>query len=468
MNKITYDDLKFPTYVNSNVAVRFPARVAGKRKNIELSVSDLAKAIVLGSIGSLWVSDTGKGKSTLMDDIAWHYFNGDARNQDGKASIQMGRKNFEIEDLLVRTQVDLGTGKYDSNTIRQIDSNMASRLFFGIHEINRAPSPIQNDFMDFANGEYNFKGANVKLGSDGYVLFMANGNLNKFNGEFKGTSDMDRALLNRANVTIDLDHPDFRPTPEDEMVIDELKSRKKEGSRTANPPPNNLSEKILLAHNEIVSGLNQRDPYFDAIRFVIGRGLDYCDADAVYHDKTCIFPMKCTEDCTFAGKDLCSRIKGSSERTLIGMKKLANALVYVAELKEGKKIDADSIDVALQAFRLTPYHGNLNEHLSREEFSERRQAMMDSLIQSGLEPVAELLKLYIPVILRGNEPRLMKYTNNGKEITAPNTQALQDALKKKSVSFVETDLEAELKAKGIGCDWVSAYTKKWKGEAKND
>src|SRR3989338_10964306 len=78
--KLTYDELRFPNYVNSSIAVRLKGTEDGVEKIIELTTSDLFYAIELAGLNCLVVSDTGKGKTQLMTDIAWHHFGGDQEN----------------------------------------------------------------------------------------------------------------------------------------------------------------------------------------------------------------------------------------------------------------------------------------------------------------------------------------------------------------------------------------------------
>ncbi|MFH1682868.1 MAG: hypothetical protein ABIA37_03655 [Candidatus Woesearchaeota archaeon] len=454
MNKLTYQELELPNYVNSNAAVRLKAKIGNETKIIELTIPDIVYAAEIAGLNTLFVSDTGKGKTQLMTDVAWHHFNGDRNG--GKANLVVGRADFEIEDLLVRTQVDLSAGGYDSRTVRQIDPERASRLFFGVDEINRAPKPRQNDFMDLAVGERNFNGANIQLGRDGYSLFMASANLNKLNGDFSGTFELDRALLNRAHLTFDLDHPDFKPTAEDEMIIEERKASPKVDVAK----PQDLSAKILAANQEISQKARKLDPYFTAFRFLIGRSLDHCEKDR-YKEKGTTFPMLCS-DCDYSSQEdnICSLVKASSERTLPAVKSLAYALAYVAELKLGKKVEIDPLDAALQAFKFTTYHGNLNEITAQQDYAARKQIMMDETV-GRLSSAVELLKEYVPLMQEGSS-EYVKFTLGENETKAPRTKQIIQTLTQKGISYQETDLKTELQAKGLGTDWVDPYIKRMK------
>ena len=464
MNELTYDELKFPNYVNSNTAIRLRAKVgepeldregkdARPLKTLELTLSDVVYAAELAGLNMLFVSDSGRGKTQLTSDVAWHHYGGD--QETGQANWADGRPSFDITDLFERTRVDLDSGKFDSDTARQVKEERVKRLFFGVDEINRAPGPKQNEFFDLADGKYTFNGKRLNLGEDGYALFMATANLNKLNGDFSGTFELDRALLNRAHLTFDLDHPNFRPTPEDEMVIEERKANPKVDLA----PAQDLTGKILTINKKILTAAKQLDPYFTAFRFLVGRGLDYCDTDN-YKEKGAAFPMLCNE-CGYTGKDLCSMIKGSSERSIPAVKTLAYALSYLAELKLGEKVEIDPLDAVLQAFRFTTYHGNLNELVAQEEYAARNQTMMDETVEK-LSGVVNTLRDYLPMMIAGQDPTIISYQFQGNRVKAPKDQKTVQALNKANISFQETNLKKELKEKGLGVDWVDPYVKRMK------
>ena len=451
MTKLTYEQLRFPNYRNTNTAVRLRVNVDGKIETISLSLSDLVYAAEIAGLNMLTVADTGRGKTQLMTDIAWHHFGGD--QESGNANWADGRPSFDITDLFERQEVDLSSGRFDSNTIRQLRRDKTGRCFFGVDELNRAPNPKQNEFFDLADGKYTFDGQRYKLGRDDYALFMSTANLNKVNGDFSGTFGLDRALLNRAHLTLDLDHKDFRPTAEDELAIEERKAN----PRVDVPPPQDISDGIIEINHQIREDSRKLDPYLTAFRFLIGRGLDYCDQDK-YKDKGA-FPTLCG-DCSFRGKDLCSLVKGSSERKIAAIKALAYGLSHIAKLKLGKEVEIDPFDAALQAFRFTTYHGNLNDVIASDEYGERRQTMMDEAVQE-LSGRVRILEPYIPQMLEGYQPVSLVYNSNGKERRATRTDELVAKLDKNKISYQTTNLKTELKEKGIGTDWINAYVKKF-------
>ena len=357
MSKLTYDDLKFPYYTNSSTAVRLSARIGNEAKTIELTLADVVCAAELAGLNMLFISDTGKGKTQLMKDIVWSHFGGD--KEQGKANWAQGSPDFEIEDLFVHSVVDLTTGIYDSKAVRKIDENRIRRPCNVVDEFNRAPKPTQNKFFDFADGNYELAGTSHRIGQDGYTLFLATANLNKLNGDFSGTFEMDRALLNRAHLTIDLDHKDFSPIPSDKIQI----RKRKTNPRVDIAEPRDISLKIVEAHKEIIA-MKANDPCMSAFEFLIDNGLSHCEKDK-YKEKGAAFPMQCVEcDAPCKNEGLCSLLKGSSERTVDSIAPLAYALSYIASLKFGKDVQISPFDAALQAFRFTTYHGNLNSSMT--------------------------------------------------------------------------------------------------------
>ena len=186
MARLTYDDLKFPNYTNTSTAVRFSARIGDETKTIELALADVVYAAELAGLNMLFIADTGRGKTQLISDIAWSHFGGDG-GDSGNANWADGRPSFEIEDLFVRSKVDLAKG-YDSDTARQLKGERIKRVCLCVDELNRAPKPKQNEFFDLADGKYTFNGTRHRLGRDGYTLFLATANLNKLNGDFSGTN----------------------------------------------------------------------------------------------------------------------------------------------------------------------------------------------------------------------------------------------------------------------------------------
>lgn len=450
MSGLTYEELRLPYYVNNGTAVTLSARIAGRKDliNIYLSLTDAVFALELAGLNALFVSDTGRGKTQLITDIKQYHFGGDGIN--GKANWATGRPNFEIEDIFIRSKADLSKGVFDSEEVRKLKDDRIRRLFTGVDEINRAPKPKQNDCFDLADAKYNFNGENIRLGRDGYHLFFVTANLNKINGDFSGTYEFDRALLNRTHATIDLDHPPFRPTAADKIRI----RKQKTSPHVDVAEPRDISDKILAVHKEIVSNV-RFSPELLAFQFLVDDGLNYCQTGRE-HEKASAFPMLCGE-CSASGKNLCSLIKGSSERTVDALAPFAVALAYVAELKYQKELVIDPLDTALQAFKFTTYHGNLNDLVAREEYFGMKQMMMDSVIDK-LGSAVTVLRDFFGAMRHGSS-EILSYSDpkTGKVQRMLNSDELRQLLTEKNISFQERKMKTELNALGIGTSWIDEY-----------
>lgn len=451
MTNLTYEDLELPNYVNSSTAVTLKVKAGEAVKDIPLTLCDVVAAAELAGLNMLFVSDTGRGKTQLVSDIVWNHFGG--HDNDGSANWADGRPNFEIQELFERTRIDKNAAVYDSDEATQLKEERTSRPLIVVDEINRAPKIKQNEFFDLAEGKYTFRGRRLKLGRDGYAGFLATANLNKSNGDFQGTFELDRALLNRAHLTIDLDHRTFRPTSEDKIVINE----KIADPRLIVANPRDISSKIISEHRDLMAKTSVFDPYMLAFSFMIDDGLNFCDKDP-YKEKTTTFPMLCG-DCDYVGKDMCSLVKSSSDRTTKAVKALAYGLARITELKLGKPVEVDALDANLQAYKFTTYHGNLNDIMAQADFGSRKQELMEQVV-SKLGNCVDLLRTYFPIINEGREPIVVIYTISGKERRVERSTEVINILRKKDISYQEKDFRTELKEKGIGVDWVDAYARR--------
>lgn len=458
-SKEFYEMLKLNGYFNSQKIVTLSGERDGKLRQYGLDFCEVQACIVLAGLSELLISDTGRGKSKLAKAISCGYFAG--HEEGGKANWADGRPNFEITDLFERQTVDLTTGKYDSDTARQINTDRLRRLLNVANELNRAPRLKQNEWFDIAEGTYSLRGHNLDLGVDDYCMFLATANINKMNGDFQGTCDLDRALLNRAHVTFDLDHEPFMPTIDDEILLYRSKANPKLGTCEKR----DLSDLILAANKEIREGALD-NPYILIFQFLIDRALRYCEKDPYKH-KGPDWPTACAE-CEHSAK-ICSKIKSCSPRTTITIPALATAFNYMLTLREGHDVTIEPMDAALQAFRFTTYHGNLNELTAQEKYSMRKQIMMDDLIEE-LRPMTDALK---EAILEGQESCeviVYKRPSDNQEVRAPSDPKLIKILDEKKIPYAKKDgkhllkdsakkLKEMLQEKGLGTDWVEKLLK---------
>jgi hypothetical protein len=323
-----------------------------------------------------------------------------------------------------------------------------SRLFHAVDELNLAPQVLQAEFFDLAEGEYAFKGIPIRLGRNDYSVCMATMNMNK-NGDngFSGTFDVNRALLNRTHLTLDLDTPKFRPTLEDR---DALARRVYLTVKTKNAEPRDLTEKILFAYERVQEITAQESLSVRIFRQLLDDAFSYCDTDE-WKDKEGIFPMKCSECTTYSGK-ICSLTKGCSERTLQAITGLSAAFHILAEMKYGSNIKLKWFDLMLAAFSLTSYHGNLNSIVLSEKYAGRRQLMMDHVISQLKNVCAKMDHHFFNGVL---VPKII--TNP--EITLEYSPEIEGQLRSGRVNFSVMDLEETLRAEGLGTGWIRLFTR---------
>ncbi|MBI5798021.1 hypothetical protein HZA98_03915 [Candidatus Woesearchaeota archaeon] len=450
---LSYNDLQLPVYRNTRPIIILNAKQDGKPKRLELSLSDLVAAAEISGLNIFFVSDTGMGKTQLVRDIYTTHFGGEAHG-----NFLVGRPETRVMDLFERQQVDLSSGKYDSDAARQLSDRTKAAINV-VDEINRAPPPVQVDFFDLAMGDYAFKGRPIPLGEEGYALFLATANMNKSgdNG-FSGTFAMDRALLNRMPLTIDIDNKAFQPTTEDKIAIHHASL----DPRIKSAEPRDLTQEILAAHKQIASTARQQSIEADLFSAVLDKGLDYCRQDKLNQEKQGTFPMKCLE-CPH-GKDICSATKHASERSIQSILMLAKGMSHMLELKYGE-VEMPLLDVLTEAYRFTAFHGNLNDITLEEKYAGRRQLMMDALVGKIRAVVQDIQPhvFYDEAHPQGTfHPELVECTVGGKRSLSPKTESLTRLLRQRSIPFTERNLQKRLEDQGIGADWVGDFAKVYK------
>ena len=65
----------------------------------------------------------------------------------------------------------------------------------------------------------------------------------------------------------------------------------------------------------------------------------------------------------------------------------------------------------------------------------------------------------IPAMVEDKEPEIIVYNIDGKDVTSPRTESVEDALKQRSITYTIRNMKDELKTKGLGTDWIDAYKK---------
>ncbi|MFA4960394.1 MAG: hypothetical protein WC548_01905 [Candidatus Pacearchaeota archaeon] len=452
-NELEYKDLDLPTFVGSREAMRIEGYDKnGEKKLIAVPFYDVPKAAVLAGVSFLNIGDTRCGKSQLMRDIHKCYFGGSADN-GGKSNWNVARNDFSSDAYFTtidQTKVGEGKGMLYESKVPVVERVKA--LCNIVDEINLAIPEVQVEFFGMAEGEHR----GVRLGEDGYHLFMASCNLNRVNGDFAGTSQINRALLNRFGVTFDFDY--FRKTDDDEEVLAQRTGREQAEVR-------DISGKIIEAYQKISEASRKREPWLEAYIRMFSSGLDYCaeDSDGL---KKKMWPSRCG-GCSRQGKDICSLVKQSNTGTSQLLKRFANAVNFIIGLKH-PGISLDPFDLALESFKFTTYHGNLNGVETLSTYSgEDQEQMRDvvSKIREKIEPIRSYIDTAIQsAVYDGKaEDRFIEIQQGGdKEVRVYSEDQKRnlDVLKgKKDFSYkVVSPFDKSFgEKKGIRIDWLKGY-----------
>lgn len=444
---VTYEQFKLPLYQNTNAASTIIGYEGDRPVTIKLSVSDIMLTAEFMGANVLLISDVGKGKTQLAKDILNSHYNGSG--PDGKGNFMKARKDTNVPDLFEYIQADTSEGKFDSRTARMLNVNRTSRLIHIVDELNRAPPTTQSDFLDLAEGTYSLKGDILELGRDGYSVFIGAVNLNK-NGdeEFSGTFKIDRALLSRSHLTLDLDHPSFSPTEEDEAILEE---RGYTSPKVKSYTLSDLTDFILEQNRKIKEMSRQPSLERKIFRYLIGRSFGFCSKD-VLNDKQGMFPDGC-ESCD--DPKFCKEVRAVSERTQQTLMGLPHALAIVAELKHGSSLDFNMFDLLLESYKFTSFHGNLNSRMIHDNYHGRSQAMMDHVV-SELRIILDSIKPFV----NGDylESEVIEYNQGGKKVvTLPQ---IVPNLRNRKIPFRTLNLKEVLSAKGLGTNWIEQLKRK--------
>jgi hypothetical protein len=346
---LTYEDLRFPNYVNTREVF------AG------LDVSDLAKAAVLAGLNLTLVGDAERGKTQLAKDIYRHFFGGDfSRNGQG-VFVRANQETDVHNEIFSQLNIEQGT--------RESTKALEALVFF-VDELNRLHPIGQNQFFGMGDGAMDFKGKEIELGRERYHLLLTTANIG--NGEFEGTFGIDKAMLSRLHVVLDLDHNEMKTTYSD---------RRKLRDRVADPniksaPLRDLSGKILNSFHEIEKMTESSDLETLAVMDFLAEGLDNCQRYSG-EGKDRRWPMAC-QDCPFnkeKERPLCARIKSPGQRTMQAVRKYAAALEYLAKLKN-PEIKIERHELIFEAFGIVgAYKQLLNPSELRENYGHNPAVM---------------------------------------------------------------------------------------------
>ena len=394
---LNYEDLNFPTVINASNAMNLTVyNSKGKPRKLVLPFLDVPKAAVLGGIAFLNIGGTRCGKSQLMMDIHRHYFGGDA-DQDGKSTWEVARNNFTADSFFSTINQDkVGEGKGMLSEAKVSVKKRVDALCNIVDEVNLTLPEIQVEFFSMAEGRHNA----LELGQEGYHLFMASCNVNRINGDYVGTSLINKALLNRFGLTLDFDY--FEKLDADDDLLD---SREAAG-RLRLAPLRDISPKILGAYHKIMESANKRDPLLDAYTRIFSSGLKYCYKDPDNKKKR-IWPSNCGK-CDFmsASNDrrLCHLVMHANTGTKGIIKQFAKSIEYLVQLKHGEKC-LDQFELALESFKFTTYHGNLNPLELLSTYNGEDQEHMNDVvarIREKIMPIRTYIDAAVDSAVSGN------------------------------------------------------------------
>jgi len=442
---LTYEELRLPNYRNSSTAVSLKGKIGRKEKLIELSTDEAIVVPVIAGLNALIISDTGWGKTQGIKDISRGIFGGGIE-EGGRANWITARKDTSADELFL--EWDKIAEKY------VVLEDRINALLNVIDEINRTVELVQNDFFDFMQGSRSIAGCDRQLGREGYSLVLSGLNLNRVNGDFKGTSDIDRALLSRAPIAFDMDY--FNLTDKDKSRI-----ASKGDPKIKLAPLRDISDKILHAFHEISRKSGAPDPYMDTYLMFFISGMDYCAGDKQQRKRRA-WPMHCAQ-CSRADEGICSKMKQWEPRTAQAVKRFAHGLNYFVSLKEGG-IELDPLDLIFEAAKFTAYHGNLNMGELLSAYRGEDQDMMNEVLAAARQGVEEIRPYLDASIDSAKQGRIIteyiEYgAGAGRKLVSGSAEELnrfENALREKNAAYKRIDISRfePTEKIGIRTSWI--------------
>lgn len=332
----------------------------------------LIKAPLISGINVYLVGGTGEGKTELANDLVGYF--GDS------SCYAIGRPDFEPSELLKQVRLDkLKDAKSDRELV-ELTEHVNKNLFY-IDELNRCPPIVQNYFFDFFDGKFVWNGRIRRLGTDGYSLGYATGNLG--NGEYVGVSDSDRALLDRMHMIVKLDHPDFSTTELDDF---EIFAGKKNPRANMPEEKRSITKEIIAMHQDFEK--REIPLLLPILGVYLTKGLDYIEKTA-QHSKRALGPRWAqTEEVRIDNDE--NKIYPLSKRAVFGAMSLASALEIIAQQK-GQETNTASI--FLDSLKLTvPYSGVIAPTFIDMEHSGDVYSAFNALLGEGSRNREEIIQ----------------------------------------------------------------------------
>ncbi|MBD3304432.1 hypothetical protein GF343_04755, partial [Candidatus Woesearchaeota archaeon] len=180
-------ELKFKNYVHTNPV----CQVGGQPMYVE----DIVKGNIMAKQNAIILGDTGEGKSQIEKDVlAWF---------GHKGLFLLGRNDMDIREIYRKARFDPQTKQFVTELSEKLGYNITI-----LDEATRCIPMVLNQVFNAMDGYIEIDGDIYKLG-DGLSVGLASANLG--NGKFLGTSQLDKAFLDRMHFVFDIDNYPRRP-----------------------------------------------------------------------------------------------------------------------------------------------------------------------------------------------------------------------------------------------------------------
>lgn len=443
MGKITYDELKLGEKLKEIILAGgnpegLPCYLNTRKVIGSLNATDAVIAAVLSGLNISLVGGPGTGKTQLAKDIYNYYFGGNYEEK-GNGIWMKGRPDLDVHSEIF-TKLNMKEGSFE------LTDNIKA-LIFAVDEFNRCPPISQNQFLGMGDRAMDHRGRSIALGRDGYCLLLTTANLG--NGEFSGTFESDKGLDNRLHIAIDFNYEMFKPTLEDEIMIDDLKAA---DPRVKDSRKRDISGKIIAANKEIEEIARQPGWKVNAVINYLRFGLDNCQK---YSRKEKVWPLACSACGNAAEKEgktakpsLCSLITAPVRRTVNATIRYAAALHYLSKLKDPNE-EIDTFELAFKAFEICgAYQHLLNPAVLRQDYNDQNPKMMRDVVERLQKDFNENI-WYLGAA--------MKAAEHGQECTAfyqrDDSKGIYDMLSEEAKKKT-AKIEPFHNKRSVGMEWV--------------
>ena len=284
-----------------------------------ITVEDLVKAGLMAKLNMFFISETGEGKTQLENDILGLFGN--------KGFFEQGRNDLTIKEMFTRFNLQKLKSAKTTEDIKEVTEQVNHPIYI-VDELTRCIPAVQNQFFNLFDGFITVDGTKIKLGHQGYSIGIASGNVG--NGRYVGTSETDRALLDRMHLIVDLDYFPAKSTDTLDILI------AKKDPRVSDATANDMTETIVKMNKAFQDEIPTLMQYTAALYFV--HGLDYLEnvpGNSKRKNKNA-WPGIVTNHAK--GSDA-ALIFPFSKRAAISTLTLAKALELVREAKDNKYED---------------------------------------------------------------------------------------------------------------------------------